>query len=424
MTPQKILWIGQPLESTTAFHSEVGHDYQIEYASLSFSGESIDLLGQPMAIVIRPKTIQQQALWLVRHLYRLRPDLPIIVLAQNPAVNDVIEAYRSGVAEFIQEPIDLEGLFNQIQRLIQEKVTPKVNKISSLLQEIGKKIMAAFYNAQNAYLVPQEFLWKSNEEEQPAPVMRVQFFGEFHLSINGKAKPCKLTKREKNLLAYLLFNHHKPIHRDRLIERFWADTLGDCARNSLHVAIFNIRRWLESVEPSYQYILFRNNLYNFDPQVNIVSDVAWFLKYFQEAWNDESQSDVESALHAYHRAFGFYRDSFLMEFDNEDWILHERSHLEEKFMLVLKKLGDYFLEYKQLDFSIRLFEKILEIDPCYEQAHQGLIQSYHLKNRNSQAIRQFQKCEAALSKMLGVKPSAETLHLYRQINEQGRTAQA
>ncbi len=418
MNLQKILWFGSPTESTAPFNTATSSDYYLEPLPRNLSTDYLNLLGHFAAAIIRHEQTDQESFRLLSNLRRLHPDVPLILLAENLTKSEIIEAFRTGATDCVEEPIDLEGFVCQIERLMQEKVTPKINKIYTILNDIGKKITATFHSSANYHFAPPVFLQKASDEQKAAPVIRIQFFGDFHLSVNGKEVPCNLSKREKSLLAYLLVHHHRPVHRDRLIDRFWADTSSNGARNSLHVAISGIRRWLERIEPSYYYISFHNNMYSFNPAVKIESDLSFFLDYFQEAWKWEQQENLEEALHAYHRAFGFYRDPFLAELEGEDWIMEERRRLEEKFIVVLKTLGDYFIKYEQFDFSIRLFEKILEIDNCYEYAYRALMQSYHAKNRTEQAIRQYHACVAAMAHELNAKPSGETTHLYRFICQQ------
>lgn len=418
MTLQKILWFGPPMEATVALNAENWHNYYIEHLPVHFSLSYLDLLGQFAVAVVRHKTRDEGTFKLLRNLRRLRPEVPLILLAENPTKSEIIEAFRTGATDCVEEPIELDGFFYQVERLIQEKVTNKVNNIYKVLNEIGKKIVAALYQTQNYHFVSPVFFPKLQEEQKATQVIRVQFFGKFAISVNGKEQPCRLTRREKSLLAYLLLHHHKPISRDRLIDKFWNDTPSDSGRNSLHVAISGIRRYLESIDCSCYYISFQNNMYSFNPELEVESDVAFFQKYFQEAWHLENQEQIEEALYAYHRAFSFYRDSFLAELESEEWIADERRRLEEKFMVVLKTLGEYFFEYQQFEFAIQMFEKILEIDTCYEQAYQGLMRSYYAKTMTGQAIRQYQLCVAALSKELDAKPSNETIKLYKFICNQ------
>ena len=424
MNLQRILWFGPPMDATIALNHQNWHNYYIEHLPLSFSSNHLDLLGQFAAAVVRHQMTDQTGFSLLKNLHRLRPEVPLIVLADNPSKSAIIEAFRTGATDCVEEPIDLEGFFCQIERLIQEKVTPKVNKIYTVLNEIGKKITNAFYQSQQMHFVHPLLLPKVKDEPKAAELIRVQFFGKFLLTINGKEQPCKLTRREKSLLAYLLWNHHKPISRERLMDRFWGDTSADCGRNSLHVAISGIRRWLESVDASCYYIECKDNMYRFNPPIAIESDAALFLKYFQEAWQLEQQEQVEAALYAYYRAFGFYRDIFLAELEGENWMEEERRRLEEKFIVVLKNLGDYFLQYQQYDFALPVFEKILEIDSCYEPAYRGLMQCYQAKNRTARAVRIYQDCVEILAKELNVRPSGETVRLHEFIRSQGQVFQA
>jgi DNA-binding SARP family transcriptional activator len=378
----------------------------------------LDFVGHFAAAVIYHQAGEQTSFALLRQLRKLHTDAPLLFLSREANKEESCEAFRSGATDCIEEFVDLEGLFCEIERLLPKKVTTKAQQIAAALREIGNKISTAFYHAQPYHLVHPLFQPPTVEAESAKPVIRVQFFGAFAFTIKGREQAIPLSRRQKALLAYLLLNHHQWIPREQLLDRFWTDTTADCGQNSLQVAICGIRRWLKSVDAAHDYIEFKTNRYCFNPPVEVESDVAFFLQYFRQAWQLHKADQLEAALHAYHRAFAFYRDTFLVEFDQEEWIAHERRHLEEKFIVVLENLGASFLAYRQFDFAIDLYEKILETDNCYEPAHRGLLQCYYAKNRTKQALQQYKTCVAALQKELDAKPSAETTRLYEFIRTQ------
>ncbi|MBK7871989.1 MAG: winged helix-turn-helix domain-containing protein [Saprospiraceae bacterium] len=378
----------------------------------------LEFLGQYAAAVIQHCKGQKDSFRLLKQLRRANPQVPLVILADDPTKDDILEAFRTGATDCIEQPVDLEGLFTMVKRYTREKVTPKVNKIQALLQHLGRKIVAKISDAQAVHIVPPQLLLSKNEENKVIEGINVRFFGNFDLSINNQFYNDKLSKREKALLTYMIFHAGRAVHRDRLIERFWADSFADSAKNSLHVAITGIRRYLESIHPDYDYIVSQNQLYHFAPDAKVITDVGLFLKYFQEALHFEQEQNTEDALYAYYKAFGIYRDEFLLDLGDEDWVLEQRDRLREKYIVVLKTLGEYFVEYKQCDFAINLFNKILEVDDCYELAHRYLIQCYGAQGMRDKAIRQYQKCEATLMKKLTAKPSGETMRLYQSICSQ------
>ncbi|MDX1940517.1 MAG: BTAD domain-containing putative transcriptional regulator [Saprospiraceae bacterium] len=413
MILQKILWFGPPATDLHGFEQE--SDIYVEHLPLHFPLDYLEFLGQYAAAIIQHCKGQKDSFRLLRHLRSSNPHIPLVILADNPTKAEILEAFRTGATDCVEQPVDLEGLFTLVKRYAKEKVTPKVNKIQAILQELGRKIVTAISDAQSSHFVPQQLFLAKPDEEKGIEGISAYFFGNFDIFINGKSDTEKLSKREKALLTYLVFNSGRPIHRDRLIERFWADSFADSAKNSLHVAITGIRRYLESIYPNYDYIVYQNQMYRFAPEVTITSDVSLFLKHFQEALSFEQAQNTEGALYAYYKAFGMYRDEFLADLGDEDWVRDQRDRLREKYIVVLKTLGEYFVSYKECDFAINLFDKILEVDDCYELAHRYLIQCYHNKGMQDKAIRQYQKCEAILQKKLHAKPSAETSRLYQAI---------
>ncbi len=412
MTPQKILWFS---EAEPLYHKRLREQYHLEYLPLPFSLRDFDFSRAFSAAVIQIKKESQNAIRLLKQLKNYNFLAPVIVTAHNLTKKEVIEIFRAGATEYIEHPVDEEGLISLIKWHIGEKVTGKISKIQSLLQDLGQQILAIIYNSHNIYLIAPQMLPLKATKKNSARGITARFLGKFDLTINGKTCPDQLSKREKSLLAYLVFHADRPIHRDRLIAKFWSDSLSDCARNSLNVTITGIRRHLHRIDPTHDYIVYHNQMYRFAPEVSVETDVSIFWQYFQEAQELEKKQQVESALYTYYKAFGIYRDDFLPDLGDEDWVYDQRDRLREKYIVVLTKLGEYFLIYQQYDFAIELFNKILEIDDCYEQAHWQLMLCYHNQNMRNQVIRQFQKCEAVLQRKLRIRPSRETCELYEKV---------
>lgn len=415
MNPRKILWFGQQMPGIDSKLLLLGSDYSVDYHPLTFRPVFIELLGKYSAGVIRHIPGQEDSLRMLRLLRSGDSQVPLVLLADNPSKSELIEAFRNGATDCVEEPIDSEGLLMHLKRYVQQKDLSKGSIILSILQDLGKKIAEVIYSSQAFGIVSRPTLAGFFEDLPERERIEISFFGQFGITINGNSPSGDLTYRERSLLAYLAFQHGKSIHRDRLAERFWADSSADSAINSMHVAMAGIRRYLEGACPDYNYISCQKQMYSFDPGVVVRTDVGSFLENFQQALAFERSGKTEEALYAFHRAFAYYRDEFLADMDRSDWVFDERDRLREKFILVLKTLGDYFVRYDQHDFAINLFNKILEVDDCYELAHRCLINSYCAKGMKDQASRQFQKCADVLRRKLDIKPSSETLRLYETV---------
>lgn len=66
--------------------------------------------------------------------------------------------------------------------------------------------------------------------------------------------------------------------------------------------------------------------------------------------------------------------------------------------------------------SLDLYKKILDADPCQESIHRQVMVSYYMLGQRDKAIRQYQRCLAALEEELGVKPSEKTKAVFEKIS--------
>jgi DNA-binding SARP family transcriptional activator len=65
--------------------------------------------------------------------------------------------------------------------------------------------------------------------------------------------------------------------------------------------------------------------------------------------------------------------------------------------------------------AISAQRQILAVDPLMEEAHSGLMVSFALSGRRSQALRQYQILQDILQKNYQAEPGPETIHLYKLI---------
>ncbi len=423
MSPQRIVVFGfsaLPSEEQAAFDT-LSKLYELEGLSTSFSLNHLDFLGDfDLAIVLHQPGILD-GFSLLKTLQAQRPRLPIIMVSKTMKPQEIIDALRSGATDFVLLPIEIEELTQCVERNIRKKVTSIEQEsisISKVLKDIGRAILQHFQPAYSLRILPEPFAMGSGADtKSPDQGLRVYCFGALTFVVKGKAQLCSLPKKDKSLLAYLLFRHPKGYHRDQLMDRFWPASTPESARNSLNVAIHRIRQWLHEIGLDGQCLHFRDNMYSFQWQQDMIMDVTQFLFYLRRAEEAEKKGQTTEALHDYHKAFAFYQEDFLYELQDEEWTGAERERLRERYIFVLTKLGAYFISDKQYDIAINIFNKTLEHDPCIEQAHFALMQCYQAKGMRKMAIQQFQKCQQTLKQELNIKPSQTVRDLYNEICE-------
>jgi DNA-binding SARP family transcriptional activator len=199
------------------------------------------------------------------------------------------------------------------------------------------------------------------------------------------------------------------------METFWPNTDQDSARNSLNVAIHNVRGILHEVNPDYEYILFKEECYFLNPGIDVWVDVEEFLHYWKIAQRTERQNGIQAAVGEYEAAAALYHGDFLEEDLYESWPSSERENLKEIYLFVLDRLSNYYSQDGKPSTAASLCETILAKDNCREDIHQRLMRCYCRLEQREKAVKQYRKCVEALEAELDVKPTRATIELYERI---------
>jgi len=220
--------------------------------------------------------------------------------------------------------------------------------------------------------------------------------------------------RGASVLRYLLSRPGHTASRDELLEEFWPDVEPAVARNRLQVAVSGVRRALREVTPE-PLLEYRNGSYRISPQVRVDVDTEDFEKALAAARAAEQQHDTASAMTSYRRGVGLYRGDFAADGPYEQWTLLPRESLRLRYVDALDRMSGMQLSAGRVDECIATAHRMLDVDPCREDAHRLLMRCYAGQGRAHQALRQFELCRRVLGTTLEVAPSSETIGLREAI---------
>jgi DNA-binding SARP family transcriptional activator len=105
----------------------------------------------------------------------------------------------------------------------------------------------------------------------------------------------------------------------------------------------------------------------------------------------------------------------LLEGHYQDWCLYHRERLQRIYTTMLDKLMGYSEVHRKFEAGMAHGELLLQQEQACERTYYRLIRLHYLAGDRAGALRQFQRCEIALQKELGVLPSRRTLELYNQV---------
>ena len=128
------------------------------------------------------------------------------------------------------------------------------------------------------------------------------------------------------LLAYLIDRGRVPVPRDVLMEVFWPKSTPAAARNSLHVAMWALRRALAAAWPG-SVVECRGDVYRFSDEVEVWSDVAEMGQSWNRGAAAAAAGRLTEAVKEYEAARALCGGAYLADDPYLEWALPRRDDL-------------------------------------------------------------------------------------------------
>ena len=262
----------------------------------------------------------------------------------------------------------------------------------------------------------------AQEEQIPTPAARggvpdlaVHCLGPFQVFQNDQLVDNWSSRKALAIFKYLLVHRGKFVSKDVLMEVFWPEADPEAARRNLHQAIYTLRQTLHSSSSDFQYIVFVNDRYRLNPDLEIWSDDEDFERHYEAGNQLEKSHQVDQAVFEYEIAANLYRGDFMAEDLYEDWPTSRRQYLWQTYLTMVYHLAEFYYSQKEYSIAAGYCQRIIYMDDCQEEAHQNLMKCYLAQGRRYQAVHQYHLCRQALKTKMNLPPSPEMQELYRQV---------
>ena len=256
-------------------------------------------------------------------------------------------------------------------------------------------------------------------QERSNPNLSICCLGPFRVSQSD----CIINKwpsgKGKAILKYMVAGYGRPINKSVLLETFWRDADPEAALKNLYVAIHGLRQAFKALQADFSYILYYDEHYFLNPDVDVWIDVEEFYRRFHAGQSLEHKGMLGEAIQEYEAAESLYQGEFLAEDLYEDWAIPVRQDINNNYMIMLERLSQYYYTNNRYRICIQYCQKMLSIDTCQEDAHRRLMCCYMRLGQRNLALRQYHMCLEALQRELGVPPMQETVELYTRICSTG-----
>lgn len=243
----------------------------------------------------------------------------------------------------------------------------------------------------------------------------VRLFGRMLVQYCGATIAGFEHRKVQELLCYLVLNHQQIHAREVLATLLWCDSPTAQARKQLRHTLWQLQTALDQAGTAGKALLLVEPEW---VQVKI-TPLVWVDALDFGAADARVKDTAPAQLSAadaqlLDQSVRLYQGD-LLEGCYQEWCLYEREREVMRLLGMLDRLVQHCLAHGRYEAGVGYGERILRHDRTRERTHRHLMQLHYLSGDRSEALRQFQRCAAALNDELGIEPSQQTLHLADQI---------
>lgn len=248
--------------------------------------------------------------------------------------------------------------------------------------------------------------------------LNIFMLGKFNIQRDHGPRPELKSGRVVELLCYLLLNRERPLVREVVADNLWSDMPANQSRSYLRKTLWQLQTALEYGEERKEMgiILADQDWLQINPMADYWLDVAKFEQAFNLVRGVAGRNLDQETARWLEQSTKLYKGNLLENLYSE-WIIYERERLQYHFLAMTEKLLSYYEIQGDYEKGIMFGEKILRLDRARERTHRRMMRLYSLLGDRTSAIRQYDRCVAALAEELEVEPSRNTRLLWELIRD-------
>ncbi|MFI0405891.1 AfsR/SARP family transcriptional regulator [Actinomadura sp. 3N508] len=250
--------------------------------------------------------------------------------------------------------------------------------------------------------------------------------GPLAVTVDGVAVAPPRSPVLQGLLGVLLLARGEPLPTGRLAELVWTDRAGETSRESVHVGVSRLRKWLTGLETDRADEPGRPDRIKIDYQDGYLldcaadrSDLGRFLALAEEARS--SSAEPEHVYRAFSSAFAERKGPLLAGLSRIDRTDALVRGLEEEIRGAAMGFAATALDAGVPEGAVTAVSALTAELPFDEPLHAVLIDLLMASGRSAEALQTYRRLSEHLAEELGVEPSEEVQRAHMRVLSANRT---
>lgn len=247
--------------------------------------------------------------------------------------------------------------------------------------------------------------------------LNISLFGRFNVDYQGAPITAHLEARKvQELFAYILLYRDRSHSREALADLLWGENPSAQARKYLRQALWQLQSALKNDDSSEGdcCLIVDSEWVGINSNADFDLDIREFQAAFDTVQGRAGGDLDPQTAHQLAEAVEFHKGN-LLEGWYHDWCIFERERMQGMHLAMLNKLMTYFETIEEFEMGLVYGHRILQFDRAHERTHWRMMRLHYLAGDRTAALRQYERCVAALDEELGVKPAKWTVSMYNQI---------
>jgi DNA-binding SARP family transcriptional activator len=246
--------------------------------------------------------------------------------------------------------------------------------------------------------------------------LQINLFGKFNVRRAEQSLAGLDVFRTQELFSYLLMHRGRPHTRESLATLLWGETPVEKGKKYLRQTLWHLQTALDAPEAQAEspFLQAGHDWVQLNLCAEVRLDVADFERASEQARGVSGRELCAEQFAAMQRAASLYTGD-LLEGWYQDWCQYERERLQNMYLMLLDKLLGYCVAHQDYEAGQFYGGLLLRLDRAHERTHRQLMRLHYRAGDRTTALRQHERCRAALREELGVEPDRRTAALHEQI---------